>query len=90
MIRSQAHAVTSVATHVAFDDDTRQGEGVAVFNVGPDLAYLGGPDVTPANGYPVAAGVAHAYDTSLSIEDELWAVCAEGDTAELRSFRVGA
>lgn len=59
--------------------------GLAVYNNGAVTMYLGGPDVTAAEGYPLAAGQHLAADVGRV--DKLYARTASGST-EARVLQV--
>jgi hypothetical protein len=48
------------------------------------VVYLGDADVTDATGYPLAAGATAMV--ALKGGDEVWAVCAAGQTAEVATL----
>lgn len=58
---------------------------VTIYNAGTDEVYLGGSDVTSATGLPVVAGQSFSYD--LGARDELYAICASGETATVRVLK---
>lgn len=68
------------------DSDNLIGSGICVKNTGATTCYIGGSDVTSANGYPLAAGEAFAADSATG-GDVLYARTASGTTtvAVLRS-----
>jgi hypothetical protein len=50
--------------------------------------YVGGSDVTEANGVPVYAGE-WLPGLGITHTEEVWAVCATGETAEVRVMETG-
>lgn len=50
-----------------------------VMNIGADVVYVGGADVTSSNGWPLPAGTGQAGHG----RPDLYAVCASGDTSTL-------
>ena len=61
-------------------------QSIEVANVSAVTVYYGGPDVTTANGVPIAAGSARAFD--LLVNERLHGIVATG-TAEVRVGRIG-
>lgn len=89
MIKTRAVEVTDEPVRVDQTgvDEGSSGESVAVLNEGADTAYLGGSDVTDANGFPVPVNGQVAFD--LQQEEALYGVCATGETATLRVIEQG-
>lgn len=59
---------------------------VTIKNIGSNMAYIGGSDVTPDNG--VTLGVNGTFNLTLSGADEIWAVTA-GATTTLSYIETG-
>lgn len=60
-------ATTTAAAVTATDSDDLRGQGLVFKNTGPtNTAYLGGSDVTAANGYPIAPGEALTLNAASS------------------------
>ena len=55
-------------------------------NVGASSVYVGGDDLTVAQGYEVAPAEGLSIDMA---GDALWAVCAEGDTSSISTIYNG-
>jgi hypothetical protein len=89
--KSRAVTVTDTATRLDSDEaDTRYaGSAVGGKNVGANTIYVGGGDVTTANGVPVAAGEWLPGVGDINQGDKLYAVCAAGLTSEVRMLEVG-
>lgn len=68
--------------------DKRRSLALAFWNAGPDTVYLGGTGVDTDEGTPVP-GESWSPGFTLGSRDLLYAVCAEGETAELRVLEVG-
>lgn len=83
-VSSAAVTVTTSATALhAADADPHS---VAVANVGASTVYLGGSDVTTANGFPLAAGA--SVPVGLSPSEILYGRVTSG-TVEVRVLRQG-
>lgn len=83
-IKTRAVTVTTTAASLtALDDDTRGYldvvRSIAIQNGGSVTVYVGGPDVTSANGYAIVAGSERSFD--LVLGDDLWAVAASSTAA---------
>lgn len=63
-LKSQVVAVTTTAAQLSLpDSDKRPGMTVAIaVPTGGVTVYVGGPDVSTANGWPIAAGTAFSLD----------------------------
>lgn len=85
---SVAHATKTVTTTAGRLDSADQSAGasVAVKNVGSVTVYVGGPGVTTAAGYPVAAGEAVSMDVGKG--DEVYGIVGSG-TCEVRVLESG-
>lgn len=95
-VKSRAVTVTDEATRLDSSDERRTAAGrlvnprdvqsVAVFNNGADTVYLGGDDVTVANGCPVPAGT---WGPGLDIDaaEELYGIAAAAEV-EVRVLEV--
>lgn len=96
-VKSRAVTVTDTATRLDSADDPRTSTGrladpggtqsIAVFNNGADTIYLGGDDVTTANGVPVDAG-AWGPGVDLSTSEALYGIAAAAGTVEVRVLEV--
>lgn len=78
MIRTSTHTITSTATLVAsrLESDTTPGRDVALRNTGATVTvYLGGPNVTANNGYPLPPNTQLLLTTCL---DNIHAATAMG------------
>jgi hypothetical protein len=87
---SRAVTVTTTATRLdstTDDADGPFGQGLAIYNNGSATIYLGGSDVTTANGSPVPAGT-WGPGFEMHQQDELYAIVASG-TVEVRVLEVG-
>jgi hypothetical protein len=54
---------------------------------GNSTIYIGGPDVTSAQGFPVAKHAA-PIQGGLGVGDGLWGICASGQTETIRIITV--
>jgi hypothetical protein len=81
-VASRVVELTDDATRIdnAGASGRQSGQTIAITNEGDGTAYLGGPDVTEENGWPLAEGEKIALDLTRS--DELYAVA--DTTATLR------
>lgn len=84
-VTTRAVSVASTATRL--DALTEIGEEILVFNNGSATIYIGGADVTTANGVPVLPG---SWSPSLPLPrgEALYGVVASG-THEARVIEVG-
>lgn len=61
---------------------------IYVYNLGPNIVYIGGPNLTAANGYPLPPqDLTVGTDPSREVEafgGQVYAICATGETAEVR------
>lgn len=71
------------------DTDTRAGKTIAVANTGAQTAYLGGPTVTAATGFPLASGAQLPWAIDLDSSESLWAVTTDGQTTTLQCVETG-
>lgn len=71
------------------DTDAVRGQAVAFKNTGSSSCYVGPADVTDTTGYPVDAGEAMGVDLETT-GDQLYAICASGESTTLRVLAVGA
>lgn len=78
-------AATSATALHAIDADL---SGIEVQNVGASTVYVGGSDVTTANGYPVAAGASWYPPQPLAAGERVYGIVASG-TVEVRVLRLG-
>lgn len=86
-VRSSRMTVTTAATDLTvIDTDFTFGSSIDVLNLGAAAIYLGGADVTAAQGRPVDAGGSYACD--LLSGEKLYAVAAAG-TVEVSVLRTG-
>lgn len=84
---SDSHSVSVGTTATRIDsEDLSAGSSAALANVGGATVFVGGPDVTTAIGFPLAAGERMAFD--LRRGDEIYGVVASG-TVEVRVLEVG-
>lgn len=84
-VRSRAVTVGTTATRLDLAEGGQSSEGGAFYNAGSATVYLGGSDVSTANGFALAAGERIGVD--LAQQDELYAVAASG-TVEVRTLEV--
>lgn len=88
-IKSRAVTVATTATALdsATETDSWTGSSATVYNDSAVTVYIGGADVTVANGAPVAPG---AYGPALDLQDEerLYGIVATG-TASVRVLERG-
>jgi hypothetical protein len=54
---------------------------------GNNTIYIGGPDVTAAQGFPIAKHAA-PIQGGLGVGDGLWGICASGQTETIRIITV--
>lgn len=89
MPKSRAVTVTTTATRLDTIDETDSVAGSAwsVYNNGSATIYIGGSDVTTANGTPVAAGEHYAADLG-TVAEAVYGIVASG-TVEVRVFETG-
>lgn len=90
---SRAVTVATTATRLdtaAASDTSGAGQSIALYNASSVSIFVGGSDVTTANGFTLAAGA------SLSIDLDRWGGAEEGlygivaaATAEVRVLEVG-
>lgn len=92
-INPSSSAVAAGSTRVQVVNDTTapvaKEDGRAtyeIYNAGPDVCYLGGADVTAANGQPLPP--LSARTIAIRLGGKLWAVCASEGTADLRVLRI--
>jgi hypothetical protein len=88
-VLSRAVTVTTSATRLDSDFDQRDtlsGSRFACHNASAVTVYVGGDDVTTANGLSVPAGAQLSID--LSIADQVYGIVAAG-TAEVRVLETG-
>lgn len=87
---SRAVSVGTTATRLDATADTSDDvrhQSSAIYNNGSATVFLGGADVTTANGFPLAAGTSMSI-SDLELGDELYGRVASG-TVEVRVFEVG-
>lgn len=83
-LTSRAVTVTTSATRLdaTSADESRRGSSVLPYNAGAVTVYLGGSDVTTANGVPMSASsYGPSYD--LAVSDALYGIVASG-TCDVR------
>lgn len=89
-LKSSAVSVATTATRLDTADDTGDhtaGESLVFYNNGAATIFVGGSDVSPANGAPVAASSwSPAFD--LSSGDAVYGIVATG-TVEARVLESG-
>lgn len=87
-LRSRAVAVTDAPTRLDTADETyhRSGQSASVYNNSDVVVYLGGDDVSTANGTPIAVGAHYALDFEFA--EGLYAIVASG-SKEVRVLEVG-
>ena len=77
-MKAKATTVTDVRVHL-FAAVSDEDDGCIIRNMdGTKVVYLGGNGVTSAQGYPLAAG------EEKSLPGDVWAVCSNGETAQVR------
>lgn len=84
-VLSRAVSVATTATRIDSSEGGQSSQGLAVHNAGEATVYLGGVDVSTANGYPLAAG--EHFSADLAQGDLLYGVVA-ASTVEVRVFEV--
>lgn len=88
-VSSRAVTVTTAPTRIDADaDDNIVGQALMMHNGSTATVFIGGPDVTTANGVPVEAGTWAPTLTRLHGSDVLYGVVASL-TAEVRVLDVG-
>lgn len=89
MAQSRAVTVATTATRLDTAAQTAGGtaQSVSIHNAGAATVYIGGTDVTTANGTPVAAGEHYAIG-DLGQSDGIYGIVASG-TVECRVLEVG-
>lgn len=89
--KSRAVTVTDTATRLDSDEANTRYAGSAFGgkNVGANTVYIGGPDVTDADGVPVDAGEWLPGVGDINQGDKLYAICAAGLTSEVRVLEAG-
>lgn len=75
-VHSKEVSVGTTATRIDTAEFGQSSQGLAVKNMGAATVYLGGPDVSTANGYPLLANEAMPMD--LGQQDELFGRVASG------------
>jgi hypothetical protein len=89
-VKSRAVTVTTTATRLdgtTDQDDAMSGQSIAIYNGSAATVYIGGADVTTANGYPVAA-TSYGPGFDFSISDQLYGIVAAA-TSEVRVLESG-
>lgn len=88
--KSRAVTVTTTATRLDTADETDSygGSVIAIYNLSASTVYVGGSDVTTANGFPVEASTGKFSVDSQVTTDALYGIVATG-TAEVRVFEQG-
>lgn len=84
-VKSQAFTVTDVAAKVPTTALTNR-NGISIRVWGAPVVYFGNSSVTVAQGYPKQFREEIIIDITDDID--LWAVCASGETSELRIMEV--
>lgn len=92
MATSRSVSVTTSATRLDTPGQAAIGvesarQALAVYNAGSVTIYLGGSDVTSANGIPVTAGQHYAV-AGLTQADALYAIAASG-SQDVRVLEAG-
>lgn len=78
-VLSRAVTVGTTATRLDSDEGGQASQAFSMKNIGSATVYLGGPDVTTANGAPLAAGEWFAAD--LAKYDVMYGIVATGTQA---------
>lgn len=88
-VSSRAVSVGTTATVIDSEGETdgKSGTSLAIYNNGAATVYIGGSDVTTANGVPVAAGT-WGPGMDLAARDRLYGIVASG-TVEVRVIEAG-
>lgn len=89
-VSSRAVSVTTTATRLDVltdTDDGSVGQALAVYNASAVTVYIGGANVTTANGVPIAA-TSWGPGLGLGVADAIYGIVA-ADTAEVRVLEVG-
>lgn len=77
---SRAVTIATTATRIDADEGgSSTSQGASVYNAGTATVYLGGSDVTTANGYPLAVGEHLSVD--LALAHVLYGIVATGTQA---------
>lgn len=89
-VKSRAVSVATTATRLDLTTDNEDGvwsQSLTFYNNGAATVYVGGSDVTTANGAPVPAGTwSPGFD--LNADEALYGIVASG-TVEVRVIEVG-
>jgi hypothetical protein len=80
----QVRSVTVSSTATGLAPERASRAGIALFNNGAGVVYLGGPDVTAASGFPLPAGASFSEDGS---RDAYYGVTASG-TVDVRVLEI--
>ena len=77
-VKSIEHDVTTTVARIPHPDGGHSDApaGVMVHNLGASTVYIGGPDVTTANGYPIGAG--EEVTVNLISGEIIYAIVASG------------
>lgn len=88
-VKTRAVTVADTATRLDTinESDDRQGSAIAVFNNSAQTVYVGGADVTTANGVPVPAGQ-WGPSIDVTVDEKLFGIVA-ATTAEVRVLETG-
>ena len=97
-VRTQNVAVTDTATRLDLGGDTDGigGYTINATNDGPNVVTYGGADVVAGTGDTIPVDgrlseqVGAGYSTSTASTEQVWAVCATGETATVRVTIFGA
>lgn len=84
MIKSER--ITATAAAAAIITGSEFEESVTIKNTGPNDTYLGGSDVTTANGYELPNG--EKLTVTMNRTEKMYAVCAAAETANLEILRI--
>ena len=81
-VKSRAVTVATTATRLDSTDETddRSGSSIAVYNASSVTVYIGGSDVTTANGVPVSAS-SWSPGIDLGGNEALYGIVASGTAA---------
>lgn len=86
-LTSRTVSVGTTATRLDKVADAHLTGAVALYNAGAAIVYVGGSDVTTANGYPVGAG-SYGPGVELAVDESLYGIVASG-TCDVRVLEVG-
>jgi len=86
-MNSTAHTVTTTRSLVITSDNITR--TVYLHVMGNGTVYIGGSDVTAAQGFPIVKHTA-PIQGGLGVGEGLWGICASGQTETIRIITIDA